>query len=91
MCALSIEGFGISASCPGTVATNTTTMIQGSVQYKLVNTGNEDEFVNKVTEALADTTANKQMIQNASQLVKKDYLNTIIAGKFLEVYKSIKA
>lgn len=58
---------------------------------RLVKKGNEEEFVNKVTEALADTTANKQMIQNASQLVMKDYLNTIITRKFLEVYKSIIA
>lgn len=58
---------------------------------RLVKKGNEEAFVNMVTEALADTPANKQMIQNAWQLVTKNYLNTIIARKFLEVYKSIIA
>lgn len=56
---------------------------------RLVTKGNEEAFVNNIIEALADTPANKQMIQNASQLVMKDYLNTIIAKKFIEVYKSI--
>lgn len=56
---------------------------------RLVKKGNEEAFLNNVTEALADTPANKQMIQNAWQLVMRDYLNTIVAKKFIEVYKSI--
>lgn len=56
----------------------------------LVPKGNEDVFVKSVLTALSATGANQQLVQNAWNLVMNDYLNTRIAGKFLEVYNSIK-
>ncbi|OQP64393.1 hypothetical protein A3860_20710 [Niastella vici] len=56
----------------------------------LVPKGNEEMFANSVLAALDETPANDQLVQNAWQLVMTEYLNTSIAGKFLEVYESIK-
>jgi len=56
----------------------------------LVPKGNEEMFASSVLAALDKTPANDQLVQNAWQLVMKEYLNTSIAGKFLEVYESIK-
>jgi glycosyltransferase involved in cell wall biosynthesis len=56
----------------------------------LVQKGNEDAFVENVQQALNKTPENSQLVQNAWQLVMNEYLNTSIAGKFLEVYASIK-
>jgi glycosyltransferase involved in cell wall biosynthesis len=56
----------------------------------LVPKGNEGAFVDNVLKAIDKTPHNQQMVQNAWQLVMNEYLNTRIAGKFLEVYNSIK-
>jgi len=56
----------------------------------LVPKGNEDIFVENVLKALEQSPANQQLIQNAWKLVMNEYLNTSIAGKFLEVYNSVK-
>ncbi|WP_205509181.1 glycosyltransferase [Longitalea arenae] len=56
----------------------------------LVPKGDEALFVKSVLTALQDTQTNQQLVQNAWNMVMNDYLNTGIAGKFLEVYHSIK-
>jgi glycosyltransferase involved in cell wall biosynthesis len=56
----------------------------------LVPKGNEAAFVEAVLKAIDKTPENEQLVQNARELVMKEYLNTSIAGKFLEVYSSIK-
>jgi glycosyltransferase involved in cell wall biosynthesis len=58
---------------------------------RLVQKDNEEAFVDNVLAALNHTSENQQMVQNAWHLVMGEYLNTGIAGKFLEVYNSIKA
>jgi glycosyltransferase involved in cell wall biosynthesis len=55
----------------------------------LVPKGNEAAFVESVLKAIDKTPENEQMVQNAWQLVMKEYLNTRIAEKFMEVYKSL--
>lgn len=55
----------------------------------LVPKGNEEAFVEDVLKALDKTPANEQMVQNAWQLVMNEYLNTNIAGRFLNVYESL--
>ena len=57
---------------------------------RLVPKGNEEAFVDNVLAALDNTPDNQQMIRNAWQLVTGEYLNTVIAKKFLDVYKSVK-
>jgi glycosyltransferase involved in cell wall biosynthesis len=57
---------------------------------RLVPKGNEEAFVDNVLAALANTPDNQKMVQNAWQLVTGEYLNTVIAKKFLDVYKSVK-
>lgn len=56
----------------------------------LVKKGNEDAFIESVLMALNNTPENDRLVQNAWQLVTSEYLNTSIAGKFLEVYRSLK-
>ena len=56
----------------------------------LVPKGNEEIFADSVLAALDKTPGNQQLVQNGWQLVMNEYLNTSIAGKFLEVYSSIK-
>lgn len=63
-------------------------VINGKTGY-LVPKGNEEAFVENVLKALDKTPENEQLVQNAWQLVMKEYLNTRIADKFLEVYKSL--
>jgi hypothetical protein len=57
MSAVSVEGVGIAASCPGRVPTNTNTASQGSVIYTLVNGGTEDALVDVLAE-IADSEGN---------------------------------
>ena len=57
MSAVSVEGVGIAASCPGRVATNTNTSSEGTVNYRLVNRGAEDALVNVLIE-LVDSVGN---------------------------------
>lgn len=64
-------------------------VINGKTGY-LVPKGNEEMFADSVLAALDKTPGNGQLVQNASQLVMNEYLNTSIAGKFLAVYESIK-
>lgn len=56
---------------------------------RLVQKNNEDAFINSVVEATHKTTANDQMVQNAWQLVMNNYLNTRIAQRFVDVYRSV--
>jgi glycosyltransferase involved in cell wall biosynthesis len=63
-------------------------VINGKTGY-LVPKGNEEAFVENVLKALEKTSENQQLTQNAWQLVMKEYLNTRIADRFLEVYKSL--
>ena len=56
----------------------------------LVPKGNEAAFVSAVLKAIDKTPENEQLVQNGRELVMNEYLNTSIAGKFLEVYSSIK-
>lgn len=63
-------------------------VIDGKTGY-LVPKGNEEAFVKNVLKALGKTPGNEQLVQNAWQLVMKEYLNTRIADNFLEVYKSL--
>lgn len=56
----------------------------------LVPKGNEELFVKNVLAALQDNAGNQQLVQNAWNLVMNEYLNTRIAAKFLEVYRSIQ-
>ncbi|THU34089.1 glycosyltransferase family 4 protein [Niastella caeni] len=58
---------------------------------RLVQKDNEEAFVNNVLATLNNTSENQQLVQNAWELVMSEYLNTGIAGKFLEVYNSLKA
>jgi glycosyltransferase involved in cell wall biosynthesis len=57
---------------------------------RLIQKDDEDAFVDNVLEALNNTPGNQQLVQNAWQLVMGEYLNVHIAGKFIEVYESIK-
>lgn len=52
MNAVTVEGVGISASCPGTVAPNTNTSFEGTVNYRLVNSGADDALVDVLVELL---------------------------------------
>jgi glycosyltransferase involved in cell wall biosynthesis len=63
-------------------------VINGKTGY-LVPKGNEKAFVENVLKAIEKTSQNQQLVQNAWQLVMNEYLNTHIADKFLEVYKSL--
>lgn len=54
MLKVSVEGVGISASCPSGVQVGVMTRIQGDVSYQLINGEDEDEFVNTLLE-LVDT------------------------------------
>jgi glycosyltransferase involved in cell wall biosynthesis len=63
-------------------------VINGKTGY-LVPNGNEKAFVENVLKAIEKTSQNQQLVQNAWQLVMNEYLNTRIADKFLEVYKSL--
>jgi len=54
---------------------------------RLVPKGNEEAFITNVLQALDDNQQNRQMIQNASQLVMDQYLNRHIAQRFIEEYK----
>lgn len=56
---------------------------------RLVPKGDEEAFIGNVLEALLNTPANRQLVQNAWQLVMSEYLNTHIAQRFLEVYESL--
>lgn len=58
---------------------------------RLVPKGNEEAFVDNVLAALEPNPDNQQMVQNAWQLVTGEYLNTVIAKKFLDVYNTVKA
>lgn len=56
---------------------------------RLVQKNNEEAFMNNVLEALDKTPDNRQMVQNAWQLVMSNYLNTGIAQQFANVYESV--
>ena len=57
MSAVSVEGVGLVASCPGTVPTDTDTSFQGNVSYTVANRGSEDALVNLLVE-LVDSSGN---------------------------------
>jgi L-malate glycosyltransferase len=57
----------------------------------LVPKGSEEAFADKVLAALNKTPYNEQLVQNASHLVTSEYLNTSIAGKFLDVYNAVSS
>jgi glycosyltransferase involved in cell wall biosynthesis len=57
----------------------------------LVPKGSEEAFADKVLAALNKTPYNEQLVQNAWQLATNEYLNTRIAGKFLDVYKAVSS
>src|SRR5581483_6579039 len=56
---------------------------------RLVQKNNEEAFMNNVLEALDKTPDNRQMVQNAWQLVMSNYLNTGITQQFANVYESV--
>jgi glycosyltransferase involved in cell wall biosynthesis len=58
---------------------------------RLVPKGNEEAFIDSVLAALDPNQENQKMIRNAWQLVTGEYLNTVIAKKFLDVYRSVQA
>lgn len=57
----------------------------------LVPKGSEQVFADKVLAALNKTPYNEQLVQNGWQLVTSEYLNTKIAGKFLDVYNAVSS
>lgn len=56
---VSLEGIGISAACPGNVATGVNVVAQGLANYDLVNRGADDALVNILAE-LVDTAGNRK-------------------------------
>ena len=54
MGAVSVEGVGLAASCPGTIAIGELTRLEGQASYTLVNRTSDDGLVNVVLE-LADS------------------------------------
>ena len=57
----------------------------------LVPKGSEQAFADKVLAALNKTPYNEQLVQNGWQLVTSEYLNTKIAGRFLDVYNAVSS
>jgi hypothetical protein len=53
------DTLNISASCPGSVAIGTNTTIEGTVDYRLVNSGDEDGAVS-IRVTLADSAGNNE-------------------------------
>jgi glycosyltransferase involved in cell wall biosynthesis len=58
---------------------------------RLIPKGNEEVFISNVLDALDNNQQNRQMIENARQLVMGQYLNSRIAQRFIEEYKATKA
>jgi hypothetical protein len=58
----------IDASCPGQVDVNTNTQIQGSVDYRLVNTGDQDGVVN-IHVTLADSAEHHTDFSSTFQVI----------------------
>lgn len=56
---------------------------------RLIELGDEPAFAVGVINALHDNEINRRLIHHAHELVMLKYLNTHIAGRFLEVYQSV--
>ncbi|HVG14934.1 MAG TPA: glycosyltransferase [Chitinophagaceae bacterium] len=56
---------------------------------RLTRKGDEQAFANSVLEALSNGEQNNYMVENAFSLVTTHYLNTHIASRFMNVYKSL--
>jgi hypothetical protein len=69
------DSLNISASCPGNVAVNTETNIQGTVDYRLVNAGDEDGTVNIVVTLSDSAGDNTQFSSTMEVITAGGYLN----------------
>ena len=56
---------------------------------RLIPGGDEESFANGMLAAAEKNTINQQLVENAYQLVTSQYLNSGIAQRFIDVYKTI--
>jgi hypothetical protein len=62
------DRLSIDAGCPGDVPINTNTRFQGSVNYRLVNAGDEDGFVS-ILVTLIDSAGNNTQFSSSLQQI----------------------
>lgn len=64
-------------------------IVQNNRTGRLIQQGNTRAFANAIIDASINTPQNRNLIQNAYQLVISQYLNTHIAQQFIAAYESV--
>jgi hypothetical protein len=85
MTSLSIQGLGLSASCPGRTNVNTDVTFEGTIGYNLVNEGDADLVVNIVAgmhDSAGHNTADSRTFETirAGQSARFDHLLRLAAS-----------
>ena len=62
------DRLGIDAGCPGDIPVNTNTRFQGSVDYRLVNNGDEDGAIS-ILATLSDSAGNSTQFSSSLQVI----------------------